>query len=83
MIALNTAEISNTSGFISSISKCESNYINDPDNGLSCCFEDNLNEGIFKSISGSTTFFKKTCYKLNLSKYVYLCCSKFLDLFPD
>ena len=50
MIALNTAEISNTAGFISSIAKCESNYINDPDNGLSCCFEDNSNEGIFKSI---------------------------------
>ena len=50
MIASNTAEISNSAGFISSIAKCESNYINDPDNGLSCCFEDNLNKGIFKSI---------------------------------
>ena len=50
MIASNTAEISNTAGFISSIAKCEYPYINDPDNGLSCCFEDNSNEGIFKSI---------------------------------
>ena len=50
MIASNTAEISNTAGFISSIAKCESPNINDPDNGLSCCFEDNLNKGIFKSI---------------------------------
>ena len=50
MITSNTAEISNTAGFISSINKCESKYINDPDNGLICCFEDNLNKGIFKSI---------------------------------
>ena len=50
MIALNTDEISNTAGCISSIARCESKYINDPDNGLSCCFEDNLNKGIFKSI---------------------------------
>ena len=50
MIASNTAEISNTGGFLSSIiPQCESSYINDPDNGLSCCFEDNLNKGIFKS----------------------------------
>jgi len=45
MIASNTANISNTAGFISSIAKCESPNINDPDNGLSCCFEDNLNKG--------------------------------------
>ena len=51
MIASNTADISNNAGFISSIAKCDgSGYINDPDNGLSCCFEDNLNKGIFKSI---------------------------------
>ena len=56
MIASNTAEISNTAGFISSIAKCESNYINDPDNGLSCCFEDNLNKGIFKSIISKKGF---------------------------
>ena len=57
MIASNTAEISNTGGFLSSIiPKCESNFINDPDNGLSCCFEDNLNKGIFKSIIGKEDF---------------------------
>ena len=47
MIASNTAEISNTGGFLSSIiPQCESSYINDPDNGLSCCFEDNSNKGM-------------------------------------
>ena len=56
MIASNTAEISNTAGFISSISKCESNYINDPDNGLSCCFEDNMNKGSFKFIISKESF---------------------------
>lgn len=45
MIASNTDEISNTAGFISTIDQCKNNYINDPDNGLSCCFEDNLNKG--------------------------------------
>ena len=50
MIASNTAEISNTAGFISSLAACDPDYINDPDNGLSCCFEDNLNKGIFESI---------------------------------
>ena len=49
MIASNTAEISNTASFISSMTNCDVNFINDPDNGLSCCFEDNLNKGIFKS----------------------------------
>ena len=66
MIASNTAEISNTAGFISSIGKCEDNYINDPDNGLSCCFEDNSNEGIFKSII-RYYFLKKSSDKQNLS----------------
>jgi len=46
MIASNTAEITNNAGFISSIAACSSSeYIHDPDNGLSCCFEDNLNKG--------------------------------------
>ena len=48
MITSNTAAISNNAGFISSIAACSSSeYIHDPDNGLSCCFEDNLNKGIF------------------------------------
>ena len=50
MIASNTAEISNTANFISSMTNCDVNFINDPDNGLSCCFENNSNKGIFKSI---------------------------------
>merc|ERR1712172_361934 len=40
MIASNTADISNNAGFISSIAACDTNYINDPDYGLHCCFED-------------------------------------------
>ena len=59
MIASNTAEISNTAGFISSIAKCEHPYINDPDYGLRCCFEDNSNEGISNLLSDSTTLEKK------------------------
>ena len=60
MIASNTAEISYNAGFISSM-KCDgSGYINDPANGLSCCYEDNLNEGtIFKSII--RYYFLKKC----------------------
>ena len=61
MIASNTAEISYNTGFITSIDKCDgSGYINDPDNGLSCCYEDNLNEGtISKSIN--RYYFLKKC----------------------
>ena len=60
MIASNTAEISYNAGFISSM-KCDgSGYINDPANGLSCCYEDNLNEGtISKSII--RYYFLKKC----------------------
>jgi hypothetical protein len=45
MIATNTADISNNAGFISSIAACGTDYINDPDYGLSCCFEDTNNIG--------------------------------------
>ena len=45
MIASNTASISNNAGFISSIAACDTNYINDPDYGLHCCFEDTNNLG--------------------------------------
>ena len=66
MIAANTAEITNNVGFISSIAACTSSgYINDPDNGLSCCFEDDLNKGIFKHIF--RYLLKKNCDKQNLS----------------
>ena len=75
MIALNTADISNNAGFISSIDECDgSGYINDPDNGLSCCFEDNLNKGIFKSII--RYFLKKKLPQNETSLW-----SKFLGVF--
>ena len=45
MITSNTAAISNNAGFISSIGACNTEYINDPDYGLSCCFEDTSNLG--------------------------------------
>ena len=45
MIASNTAAISNNAGFISSVASCDSGYINDPDYGLRCCFEDKNNFG--------------------------------------
>ena len=78
MIASNTAEISNTGGFLSSIiPQCESSYINDPDNGLSCCFEDNLNKGIFKSIIGKMVFNYQlvllSLKKLLQTKPIYVC----------
>ena len=44
-IASNTNDISNNAGFISSIAACDTNYINDPDYGLHCCFEDTNNLG--------------------------------------
>ena len=45
MIATNTAGISNNAGFISSLAACGTDYINNPDYGLSCCFEDTNNLG--------------------------------------
>ena len=45
MIAANTDEISKNSDFISSMAACDSGYINDPDYGLRCCFEDTNNVG--------------------------------------
>ena len=45
MIAANTADISNNAGFISSLAACGTDYINNPDYGLSCCFEDTNNLG--------------------------------------
>ena len=88
MIASNTAEISNTGGFLSSIiPKCESNYINDPDNSLSCCFEDNLNKGIFKSIVSKEGFNYQVVllsFKKLLKKPIYLCAAlSFWELFAD
>ena len=77
MIASNTAEISNTASFISSIAKCENKHINDPDNGLSCCFEDNLNKGIFKYIV-TYQFLAKFVTNEN---YLFLYCSKSLRAF--
>ena len=77
MIASNTAEISNTASFISSIAKCEYPFINDPDYSLRCCFEDNSNEGISNLLSDSTTLEKKYD-KQNLS---IMYCSKFLGAF--
>ena len=70
MIASNTAEISNTASFISSMTNCDVNFINDPDNGLSCCFEDNSNKGIFKSMIRYILLSKK---KLQQTKHIYLC----------
>ena len=65
MIASNTAEISYNTGFISSIDKCDgSGYINDPDNGLSCCYEDNLNEGTISKSIIRYYFLKKCSDKL-------------------
>ena len=86
MIASNTAEISNTAGFISSIiPKCESNYINDPDNSLSCCFEDNLNKGIFKSIIREEGFnYQVVLHTFLNTKLIYLCATLiFWELFAD
>ena len=45
MIASNTDEVSKNAGFISSMAACDSGYINDPDYGLRCCFEDTSNVG--------------------------------------
>ena len=44
-IASNTDGISSNDQFISSMASCDSGYINDPDYGMSCCFEDTNNVG--------------------------------------
>ena len=80
MIASNTAEISNTAGFISSIAKCEYPFINDPDYSLRCCFEDNSNEGISNLLSDSTTLEKKI---VTNKTYLLFIAISFWELFAE
>jgi len=77
MIASNTAGISNNAGFISSIAACDMNYINDPDYGLSCCFEDtnNLGQCLCNGTTIDDTANPGSCCSANLKHPDHCLCS--------
>ena len=77
MIASNTADISNNAGFISSIAACGMEYINDPDYGLSCCFEDtnNLGQCLCNGTTIDDTANPGSCCSANLKHPDHCLCS--------